>query len=97
MATSIIQCLNVSSSNYCKFPDGTLIQWGTVELDGGKYNYIFTNYLPYIDDKFSVVASSQSQNINVGAASYGNRGIQVSVSPSLSVATVNYITIGRWK
>ena len=110
MATSTIkQVTNNSGANYCKMPDGTLIQWGTFSsaLDiaantTGEDTITFPTSFASFD--FVPIFSVQS-----GAPAARQVGVKSRTSASVSVfiqniftgtwshPTIYWIAIGRWK
>ena len=94
MSDKISQAIR-SSSNYCKLPDGTLIQWISGVLNEWMGSFGFP--LPFIDTNFVVCASDSTADGNryaVSAAPANNAAVYVYGQVGLKV---NIIAIGRWK
>ena len=113
MASGIIEKLSNDSANgYCKFPDGTLMCWGSVTVSssyqswGAMYvsdvnpNVTFT--IPFTEKpELSVTCSSKSSGVIVNAVCTATQWNQVAImrqtaGTNLSVS-LSYIAIGRWK
>ena len=110
MAISTIkQVTNNSGSNYCKMPDGTLIQWG--ELRNGSNGAEFVNFpVPFVDANYTAVASikrvgSQYAYARIGSVQILDKNRAViyliqynSIAAFTDTDTFSeWIAIGRWK
>ena len=98
MTSTIQQIMNNSDSNYCKMPDGTLIQWGTTSVTGltatvqMPLSFKDTSYYVLI----TLVANTNSVT-NVTAINpfeVGRFAIGVNTPPS---GGARWLAIGRWK
>jgi hypothetical protein len=107
MESIIQQQTNNSGSNYCKMPDGTLIQYGVIEINDLEPN---TNELLRID--YSIQFSGSSK-VFISPVYYGSPDSVFSLvlqqfetyssarvrhisSTNISLK-LNWIAIGRWK
>lgn len=109
MNSIIQQQTNDSNSNYCKMPDGTLIQWGSVNItpsnpgspfaySGGK-NVTFE--IPFLQGTTPIVITSPRENggyWNSGAINISSTLCHIIIAGNTQAEkTANWIAIGRWK
>ena len=100
--------LNDSGQHYCKMPDGTLIQWGSViNTDDGYANVAFP--VTFVDDNFVFSASPRYSSaypvIDYRVVSQKNTNSSGVVNFKELTSTASYTTsaiadwfgIGRWK
>lgn len=113
LQTQINALKSTSASGYCKYADGTLIQWGT-HSSFTSVNGILTgvvqmnsNY-PFINTSYSVVLTPGRNCIAyiTGLLCEGNQGgnitrtqttFAVSAKGTTTNITINWLAIGRWK
>lgn len=113
LQTQINALQSTSASGYCKYADGTLIQWGT-HSSFTSVNGILTgvvqmnsNY-PFINTSYSVVLTPGRNCIAyiTGLLCEGNQGgnitrtqatFAVSAKGTNTNITINWLAIGRWK
>ena len=99
---------NDSSTNYCKMPDGTLIQWGSetfTNLAASSTGDAEADYpIPFesVPRAFVTVANSSLPHQFIACVqNYGSKSkIRIRVRNGYSSATtvtVNWLAIGRWK
>lgn len=107
MNSIIQQQTNNSGSNYCKMPDGTLIQWGTKKITPTMSGGIF-GYTGGVTVTFDIPFNS---HVTVIASPYENAGYWNAGVTSLSLNSffltlagnsqteheAYWIAIGRWK
>ena len=102
----------VSGSNYCKFPDGTLICWGQVSVRssyqswGAMYvtdvNPNVTFPIPFTEKPaLSVTCNAKSSGVIVNAVCTATQWNQVAImrqtaGSNLSL-TLDYTAVGKWK
>lgn len=107
MATDTIKKVsNDSENNYCKMPDGTLIQWGNTSLAtaASSRESIALNFqLAFIDTPRVVASPSNSTrpdlyfaNIRSIASDHFTLYVYNGYSSQISIP-VDWIAIGRWK
>lgn len=85
---------------YCKFPDGTLIQWGSTTIPSGDYTHEFT--LPiglYKLQESSILLTpvEVGTDYNVNYSSSTNSKIQIGRTPNTIANTYYWTVFGRWK
>ena len=112
MASGIIEKLSNDSANgYCKFPDGTLICWGSVTISssyqswGAMYvsdaNPDVTFPAPFLSaPALSVTCKEQVSGVIVNAVCTATKWNQVAImrqSSGTFPVPLSYIAIGRWK
>lgn len=90
---TIYKIINDSDSNYCKMPDGTLIQWGsaTVNSEG---SYILSLPVAFIATPTITVSTDAWNPVAAGAAGVGTGTITLRSSANQKVY---WQAIGRWK
>ena len=109
MATSTIkQVTNNSGSNYCKMPDGTLIQWGKESVAsktekaslGYHGSKAVTFAMAFVSLPVVIVCPHEDAGYwNSGCTDITNIGFKASIAgdqPSVA-RTVEWLAIGRWK
>ena len=113
MASGIIEKLSNDSANgYCKFPDGTLICWGSVTVSSSYQSwgamYVsdadpdVTFPVPFLSEPaLSVTCKAKVSGIIVNAVCTATKWNQVAImrqtsGTNLSVP-LSYIAVGRWK
>lgn len=109
MATGTIQMTaNKSENGYCKMPDGTLIQWGTVINPNAGYTAV-SFPVTFATDNFIFSASPRYSSAypvidyRTIAQKVSNSGGVVNFKPLSSTgsyttaAIADWIAIGRWK
>ena len=109
MAISIIkQVTNNSDTGYCKMPDGTLIQWGSVNIttttEKGPFGYTGQMQITYpIAFNSTPVTVGAIHDIaeywNASVYNYNNLKATLSIAGNVSNVTkkVDWLAIGRWK
>jgi len=108
MAKSVIhQVANKSDSNYCKLPDGTLIQHGGVGSYTGANRVTYTVTFPvsFVNTNYHMVANgdyySDSDSYEVMCTIHKDSASQAKIHVRNPVAnyanTVSWIAVGRWK
>ena len=107
MNSIIQQQTNDSNSNYCKMPDGTLIQWGlesvTPTLTGGVFTYSggkqITFSIPYIQTPIGVTCPVENGGYwNTGATTISTTQFSLWIAGNNQTAhDAAWIAIGRWK
>lgn len=107
MESIIQQQTNNSDSNYCKMPDGTLIQWGRAYSDSAgiidvTYNVSFVNPAAYV--VCNGYGSLTNMAVSIKIKTYGTTNFSAVVNAienngvrALSDNVVQWIAIGRWK
>ena len=105
MASGVIEKLSNDSANgYCKFPDGTLIQWGR----GGSYVETATQYtieLPvaFADRYYSVAVTPTGDKPYIGSSAIldsvttSSFKVWIGNPDNVFVLGFRWIAIGRWK
>ena len=103
------QTWNNSENSYIKTPDGTLIQWGSVNItptnpgnpfpySGGK-NVTFG--IPFLQGTTPIVVTSPVENggyWNSGAINISSTLCHIIIAGNTQAEkTANWIAIGRWK
>ena len=109
MASGVIEKLSNDSANgYCKFPDGTLICYGsnsvTTPSAGGKFGYFGSTSVTF-PQTFSacpivipnVDKSPAFWSVNTQSTSTTGATIGVASDTQNGSANVTYIAVGRWK
>ena len=98
MTSTIQQIMNNSDFNYCKMPDGTLIQWGTTSISAltttvqMPLSFKDTNYYVLVN---LIANSNNATNITATQMTSANRfAIGVNTLPS---GGARWLAIGRWK
>lgn len=100
---------NASGTNYCKMPDGTLIQWGvksvtTVAVSGGSFQYssnaewvtfpIAYTTAPFVATNIKEASAYWSSS----ASAINATNFRVSAGGNMAVTKdVYWVAIGRWK
>lgn len=108
MNSIIQQQTNDSNSNYCKMPDGTLIQWGRFEVEIPANSYVEKNvqyqiqfYSSYQPQTVATIrAWDEPKNFYVLQRSGDHNDTTFRIATTASVAktaNVNWLAIGRWK
>ena len=98
MTSTIQQIMNNSDFNYCKMPDGTLIQWGTTSVSA--LTTTVQMPMPFKDKSYyalvNLIANSNSAtNITaITMSSTDHFAIGVNTLPS---GGARWLAIGRWK
>lgn len=81
-----------SASDYCKLPDGTLIQWG----NGSGTTYTHTYTVPFVSKPNVIVSPRGSQHqVNYDANTSTTNILNINISQD-STAYFDWIAIGRW-
>lgn len=97
----IVSNLNNESDNgYCKFPDGTLIQWGSVVVPQGSYVAYAPLSIPFIDKTklgVSLTCVDTFVQATVNYTSSTVSSLQIGRTPNTTANTFYYIAMGRWK
>lgn len=88
--------MNESDSDYCKMPDGTLIQWG--RKTASTYNAAISFPVPFIDTNYviSVTHKSAAGEAKAYAAAVGTTTTGYLYAAS-GTADAYWIAVGRWK
>lgn len=113
MASGVIEKLSNDSANgYCKFPDGTLICWGSVTISssyqpwGAMYvsdaNPDVTFPAPFLSaPALSVTCKAMCSGVIVNTVCTATKWNQVAImrqSPVTNYSVpLSYIAVGRWK
>lgn len=96
-------------SNYCKMPDGILIQWGTTQVttssSGGLFGYMgntrITFEIPFLTNTTPIVISDPNENggfWNTGSYSITATSFNLYMGGNMNATkTPKWIAIGRWK
>lgn len=110
MASGIIEKLSNDSANgYCKFPDGTLIQWGTADNTTAGYAEI-TFPQPFLNRGYAIVGTPRhssghtsldyftilAPSSTTGAIAYFRKATD-SAPDTDTTANISWCAIGRWK
>lgn len=100
---------NISGTNYCKMPDGTLIQWGIISVTTGTSTSSLNYYHGYAPVVFTTtfastptVVTTPEENAgywNSSVANLQTTGCNVFLAGSLASTARNvmWTAIGRWK
>lgn len=98
MTSTIQQIMNNSDFNYCKMPDGTLLQWGVTSISAltitvqmpmsfkDKSYYVLVNLIANSNNASNVTA--------INPMEVGRFAIGVNTPPS---GGARWLAIGRWK
>lgn len=105
MATSPMEKVtNNSDTNYCKMPDGTLMQWGSSAIEAGKANKQVTFPLSFVDKNYGFSAigdNSYSYDVKLTQYHAEIQYIYVYAQVNGGITTQNqpfiWLAIGRWK
>ena len=109
MATSPMEKVtNNSGSDYCKMPDGTLIQWGRVSVTTGStkadlgYNGYSIVSFPIDFNSIPVVLCSPEENAGYwnASATYISKTLfaaYIAGNQQNTSKNVMWVAIGRWK
>ena len=98
MATSTIpQVINNSGTNYCRMPDGTLIQWGSATVDANAYVVSPNLAVPFVDTNYKVTITPLSQNLTFSIGTKRVSNFAIGRVPVTSASNFDWIAIGRWK
>lgn len=110
MATSLMEKVtnnsgSDSNGNYCKMPDGTLIQWGTARGTGEYYfpvSFVDVSYVVFVGVGYPT--PSDITNISVlGGHPQNQSKFSIIVfntdgsAPSKANVLFRWLAIGRWK
>ena len=81
---------------YCKFPDGTMIEWGSVTVDANAYagSRYFNNRFVRLD---SVLVSPQDADITAFGVKTSNNAVTFGRRPITATNQLYILVIGRWK
>ena len=114
MASGIIEKLSNDSANgYCKFPDGTLIQWGSTSASASGMTLIASSGIYYGHTRIAFPIEFVGEPIVVGSTKYAT-GHQVPAGfaggatgadvyyydfyqRSGPLLVIRWVAIGRWK
>ena len=114
MASGVIEKLSNDSANgYCKFPDGTLIQWGSTTTSASGMTQIASSGIYYGQASIAFPIEFVGEPIVVGSTKYAT-GHQVPAGfagsttgadvyyydfyqRSGSPLVIRWVAIGRWK
>ena len=100
---------NDSGNNYCKMPDGTLIQWGVKSYSGtiaagGQATDTVTFPTSFVNSGYSLtcnmitsVPSQKTASLSTRSVSSATISLQNTFSSASEGATYSWIAIGRWK
>lgn len=100
---------NDSGNNYCKMPDGTLIQWGTKSYSGtiaagGTATDTVTFPTSFANSSYSLICnlltsvpSQRTASLSTRSVSSATISLQNTYSSASDGATYSWIAIGRWK
>ena len=105
MATSPIQQVtNNVGSNYCKMPDGTLIQWGYGTIAKNADNVTVTFPVSFVDTLYGfnaipVFESDRTMTLVYARVNANNIGVFSKTNPitSNNGQAFKWIATGRWK
>ena len=99
----------ISDSNYCKLPDGTLLQWLTVSVNDIAANATVTNTVTFpvafIDTSYKIIASPAFTSIPGRRNACGSSrttttatiNFENNYSATWTAPLVDILAIGRWK
>lgn len=90
----------VSGSRYCKMADGTLIQWGALDIPANSTNAQLTFPQSFYDTGWgiSITPVYTVSAVDIQYSGSTKTGVTVYRLPSNQyVQTVKWIAIGRWK
>lgn len=96
--------MNNVSSNYCKMPDGTLIQWGYGTISKGTDNVTVIFPVSYINTIYGfnampVFESDRTMSFVYAHTEQGSIGVYSRTNPITdnNGQAFKWIAIGRWK
>lgn len=112
MATGVIKKVGATStSNYTKYPDGTLIQWGSEQVDltvpanstgtkavGFPLSFVDTNYVIIVNAINTSIPSLRNCCI-IGSSGKNVKWINIQYQNNYNAdwaPAVSWIAIGRW-
>lgn len=87
---------NDSGTGYCKMPDGTLIQWGTVTVPSGSYIASITFAKVFANTNYAVtlgIYDDIAPSINTKSTG----GCRIGRTPNTASNNIEWQAIGRWK
>lgn len=90
----------VSGSRYCKMADGTLIQWGLVEIPANSNNKAVSFPVAFVDTGYGIscVPNYVVTSVTIQYGGTSTTGVTIYRLPSNQYAQpVKWIAIGRWK
>ena len=94
--------LNDSGANYCKMPDGTLIQWGEASIQTGDAKTTVTLPLAFVNVNYAIMAMGDytfTRDIDFVYGAQTTTAIDIyHGNPDIThTVTFKWVTIGRWK
>ena len=94
--------MNDSGANYCKMPDGTLIQWGDASIPAGSEKTTVTFPLAFINTNYAVsVIGVYTVTRDVAFVYAAQTTTAIDIYDSLADVslgeTFKWLAIGRWK
>lgn len=94
--------MNESGANYCKMPDGTLIQWGDASIAAHEQITTVTFPIAFINTNYTVsvlgvFANTRDVAFVYGVATTTNIEIYESLSDASLEEPFKWLAIGRWK
>lgn len=94
---TITNFANDSGASYCKMPDGTLIQWGTITIPEGLYVEGITFSKAFLDTNYSLTCAVYDSGILVNINSKYTGWCRVGRTPNTAANSIGWQAIGRWK
>ena len=88
----------ISDSNYCKMPDGTLIQWGVVALSANASWARATFSVSFVNTDYSVIGIIKGSPITPTAV--GSKAVSsadINTTASSYARSIEWIAVGRWE
>lgn len=88
-----------SGTGYCKFPDGTLIQWGAASIPVNASGVGCNFQLQFIDTNYTFLFNpdSSAHYTSIWRSAKYAGGVTVSRSPNTEAVGIDFVAIGRWK
>ena len=89
-----------SGSGYCKMPDGTLIQWGSVIVPIGSYTANISLPVPLYklqDSSITLTPLQTGTDFNINYSDSSTSSIRIGRTPNTSDSVYYWIALGRWK
>lgn len=94
---------NNSGNNYCKMPDGTLIQWGESAFASGVSEFSILFPIEFVNAAYAVAISPSVQQLTGVAIMYSGQATDRIAFHRDTSKAINYeqwfswLIIGRWK
>lgn len=87
---------NDGGNGYCKMPDGTLIQWGTMTVAEGIYVDAVTFSKAFVDTNYSLTLAVYD-DISASVSTKYAGGCRIGRIPNTASNRVDWQAMGRWK